>query len=108
MTGFEIAYQLGMLHGYAIHAAIQLQEQKADKKALLTIEDTLILDYIKSKSIVYMEDIIGYAGWSDGRAVRISVGAAMRKLGWLRRRGNDQRWYYTRGPKAVAYVEPKS
>jgi hypothetical protein len=108
MMGFEIAFQLGMLHGYAIHAAFQLEERKAEKKALLNADDTLILDYIKSKSIVYMEDIIGYAGWSDDRALRISVGHAMTKLGWLRRRATDKRWYYTRGPKAVAYVEPVS
>lgn len=108
MSAFELAFQLGMLHGYAIHAAIELQEKKAEKKSVLNTEDTLIMDYIKSKSIVYMEDIIGYAGWSDDRSVRISVGHSMMKMGWLRRRGSDGRWYYTRGPKAVAYVEPLS
>jgi hypothetical protein len=107
MTAFAIVYQLGMLHGYAIQAAMQLEERKAEKNRVLSVEDILILDYLKSKSIVYMDDILGYVGWDDNRAARISVGHSMTKLGWERRRAADQRWYYTRGPKAVAYASEK-
>lgn len=108
MIGFELGFQLGMLHGYAIHAAIELQEKKENKKSILRAEDMLIMNYLKSKSTVYMDDVIGYLNWSDDAGSRRAAGHAMARLGWERRRATDRRWYYTRGPKAARYVEPLS
>lgn len=108
MVGFELGFQLGMLHGYAIGISIEQQRIKSEKKTILRQEDMLIMDYIKSKSIVYMDDVLGYLGWDGDTSNRRAVGHAMGRLGWDRRRGHDKRWYYTRGTKAVAYVEPLS
>lgn len=102
MSAINYAFQLGAMYGFAIGASLERQERKENKKTILRQEDVLVLDYIKNKSTVYMNDIIGYLGWDDTDGNRRSAGYVMSRLGWERRRGGDG-WYYVRGTKAVAF-----
>ena len=90
-------FDIGLMHGIAIGMHFHQTYKKTTAKPKLQPQDNVILEYIRRESKVYAEDITAYLGITDNNGNRISVGHSMRRLGWVRRRGSDMRWFYERG-----------
>ena len=105
MSAFEFGFNLGIMYGFALGATIEEQRRNLDKMAKPKVGDDLLLNYLFNKGRVYMDDLISYMNYPDTKGDRVSVGAAMKRLGWLRGRDRDRRWYYERGPKAIEIAE---
>lgn len=108
MSSNSLAFELGVMYGYAMGLSVEHRQRQQDKPIRLYPEDVLIMDYVRRKTQVNAEDVIGYLNWNDTKANRIGVGVAMQRIGWERRRGRsgDRQWYYVRGAKALAHGEP--
>lgn len=107
MSVNKLAFQFGVMYGFAMGLAVARNTEHKEKRIILMPEDHAISGYIKNKAKVYTEDIIGYMGWDNDRSAATAVGFAMKRLGWDRKRGTgeDTRWYYQRGVRALAYGE---
>lgn len=113
MDQFSIGcFKIGYLYGFAIGTAMVLADEKGNvrkpkKFGPLLQMDSLIIDYLIDKSNVRLLDIMWYVGLENNKANQISVGHAMGRLGWVRRRrgtGRNREWFYERGANSGAYA----
>lgn len=109
MSSYSLAFQLGAMYGFAIGVCTEQRKPNKVQPAGRYSEDELILRYVNRRTEVYIDDVIGYLNWDDDRSSRITVGNAMVRIGWQRRRqgaAKGRRWYYVRGAHALAHGEP--
>lgn len=104
-NGYRAGFEDGIARGgQTPNSTHNYPATRSKRRSFTKPEDTLIADYIKNKTTVFCNDIVGFIGWADNRGNQISIGHTMKRLGWIRRRERppSRRWFYERGPDAAS------